>query len=456
MSRIPEWKFGAYVDGELSPAEVREVEAVLVRSRRCRELVLALREEAGLFGDVLQERSREIAAPVITEAPARGLALGLPAAVGVVAVLAVVLSFLLEARLPAGVDWLNPLRLLGAYEMLFDIIFLFRDSAPGFFELSIALAATGGLAALATFAASAVLRRFAGTAALSLALLAIVAAPQSASAVDLRIHESVHVTEGETIEGTLVVSGDSLHVDGVIRGDVFAFVEQMTVRGKIEGNLFAIARDLEISGDVTGSTHAAAENLDIEAEILGNLYTLSDSMTLAPEARVSLDSFHVGERVRIEGEVKRDLVVGGEHIELRGPVGRNFETWAKRVRILSTATIAGNLVAHVRDESDLEIAEGAQVGGETSIEPLDAVRNSRLGRYTHAAFYLWLVIQLGAAFALGLLLYALLPGIFRGGISSGSAFFRSLGVGFVVLLVTPVALAIIGLTLVGLPIALIG
>ena len=340
--------------------------------------------------------------------------------------------------------------------MLFDLIFLLRDSAPGFFELSVALAATGGLAALATFAASAVLRHFAGPAALSLALLAVLAAPQPASAVDLRFHESVHITEDEAIDGTLVVSGDSLHVDGVIRGDVFAFVEQMTVRGRIEGNLFAIARDLEISGEVIGSVHAAAENLDVEAEILGNLYTLSDSMTLAPEARVGLDSFHVGERVRIEGEVQRDLVVGGEHIEIRGPVGRNFETWAKRVRILSTATIAGNLVAHVRDESDLEIAEGALVGGETSIEPLDSVRHRRLARYTHAAFYFWLLIQLCAAFALGLLLYALLPGIFHGGISSGREFFRSLGVGFVVLLVAPVALVIIGLTLVGLPIALIG
>ena len=67
MSSIPEWKLGAYVDGELSPAEVREVEAELVRSRRARELVLALREEAGLFGDVLQER--EAPRPAMAEAP---------------------------------------------------------------------------------------------------------------------------------------------------------------------------------------------------------------------------------------------------------------------------------------------------------------------------------------------------------------------------------------------------
>ena len=60
MSPVPEWKFGAYVDGELSPAEMREVEAELVRSRRARELVVALREEASLLGDVLQERAGQL------------------------------------------------------------------------------------------------------------------------------------------------------------------------------------------------------------------------------------------------------------------------------------------------------------------------------------------------------------------------------------------------------------
>ena len=63
MSPVPEWKFGAYVDGELSPTEMREVEAELVHSRHARELVLALREEAGLLGEVLQERKREAERP---------------------------------------------------------------------------------------------------------------------------------------------------------------------------------------------------------------------------------------------------------------------------------------------------------------------------------------------------------------------------------------------------------
>jgi hypothetical protein len=207
---------------------------------------------------------------------------------------------------------------------------------------------------------------------------------------------------------------------------------------------------------MNGSAHLAAENLNVAGQTRGNLYTVSDFLMLAPEARVELDSFHLGERVRIEGDVQRDLITGGRLVEIRGSVGRNLETWARHAKVLPSARIAGDLLAHVHEESDLEVAEGALIGGETSIEGLDSVRHGRLARYTHAAFYFWLLIRLCAAFLMGLLLYALLPGIFGGRISSGGEFFRSLGVGFVVLLVAPIALVIVGLTLIGLPIALMG
>jgi cytoskeletal protein CcmA (bactofilin family) len=456
MSPIPEWKFGAYVDGELSPAEVREVEAELVRSQRARELVLALRDEARLLGDVLQGRSRAAVRSVAAEPPARGLAVGVPISLAIAGGVLAVLSFLIEAKLPSGIDWLNPFRLLGVYEMAFDLIFLLRDSAPGLVELTVALAATASFAALATFATSAILRRFAAPTALSLALLAALASPQPATALDLRLHQSAHVTEDETVEGTLVVNGEFAHIDGVVRGDVFALVERMTVRGRIEGNLFAVARDIELSGEIEGSVHAAAENMNVAAHIRGSLYTANDTVTLAPQAQVDRDVAHLAERVRIEGTVNRDLTAGGERVEIRGVVGRDVEIWADEVKVLANSNVAGDVVAHVPDESHFEVADGAVIGGESSVKSLETMRRSLFARYTQGRFYFWLLIHLGASFVVGLLLYALLPRLFAGRLASSGEFFRSLGIGFAVLVLSPLVLALIGLTLVGLPLALMG
>ena len=48
MSCPTELTYAVYLDGELPPEQVRPVEAHLVQCRRCRELVVALREEAEL------------------------------------------------------------------------------------------------------------------------------------------------------------------------------------------------------------------------------------------------------------------------------------------------------------------------------------------------------------------------------------------------------------------------
>ncbi len=56
MSCFPESVYSVYVDGELAPQEVRDVETHLVGCRDCRALVLGLREEGTLLADLLLER----------------------------------------------------------------------------------------------------------------------------------------------------------------------------------------------------------------------------------------------------------------------------------------------------------------------------------------------------------------------------------------------------------------
>ena len=63
---------------------------------------------------------------------------------------------------------------------------------------------------------------------------------------------------------------------------------------------------------------------------------------------------------------------------------------------------------------------------------------------------------MAAGLVTGLLLRALLPGLFDTHVERAADFFRKLGLGFLVLLAGPVTLALIGLTVVGLPVALIG
>jgi cytoskeletal protein CcmA (bactofilin family) len=455
MSCASEPQLLLYAEGELAGEARREVESHLVSCRDCRARVVALRDEEQLLRDTLGERVREHRPePVRAPAPEpSGLAWGLPVAVAAVAAIFSAASFLLENRMPGSLDLLNPLRLKGAIEMSFDFIFLLRESAPGLIELAISIGVVASVSAVLTLGTNVLYRRIFGTAALL--LLALLPTPD-AEAVVVRVEEEeIRISAAEVIEESMVLSGDLVHVDGVVRGDLFVAAERVTIGGTIEGSLYAFARDLEITGQVTGSVHGIVEHTRIDGQLERNLYAVSESVTLAPDASLERDFIGWAEDATLSGKVGRDVYFGGEDLELRGEVGRNVEVrYAERVALRDAARLGGNLLVTIEKESDLDQAPGAQIAGEIEVREPEHMRR-------HLAFYrnpaLWALhgVLLVAAFLFGLLLYVLAPRLFEFELATSRQFFQKLGLGFLAMVATPVAIVLTALTLVGIPIAVL-
>ena len=459
MSCPPEWWVAAYVDDGIEPAEARRLAAHLVGCERCRGRVLALREEAraltALLGD--EHPPPRVAAQDVT--PARGMAYGLPVAVGATALATAVASALIEMRLPSGMGWLGPSALLGVNEMVFDTIFMLRDRAPGWVELATGLAALAGLAAIFTFLAGALVRRYAGAGALAALLAVTLAAGLGEPArAETRFEHSdtFRVARGETLAGTLVVSCESLEIDGVVEGDVLAFCERVAIRGEVSGTLIALGREHELRGRIGGSALVIGERVALDGAVGGNAYLGGERVHVEPSGRVARDAFLGGERVRVEGELARDLSTFGQQIELKGEVGRDLEARAERVGVLRGARIGGRLHAHLPEQEGLEVAEGAVVGGKTDVEVLDRHGHTIWSRYRDGRFYTWTAVGFVASFLIGLLLHWLAPSWFTGRIETGRDFFQSLGLGFAFAVLGPLALALLALTIVGIPAALMG
>jgi hypothetical protein len=154
--------------------------------------------------------------------------------------------------------------------------------------------------------------------------------------------------------------------------------------------------------------------------------------------------------------VKRDLFVIGDWVEVRGSVGRNLDARVERVELLEEARIDGDVDALFWSENEVEVAPGAVVSGEVRSRAYEHGRPSRFSRFAHWHFFVFLAIRLGAAFAFGMLLYALFPRLFTAHIETAAEFGHSLAVGFLVLCATPIALFLIGITILGIPLALVG
>jgi cytoskeletal protein CcmA (bactofilin family) len=446
-----------YADRELHGDALHALESHLVGCRDCRSRVVALQSESLWLADVLRERERRHALHAADE-PTRepGVAMGLPLAIAGATAVVAVGGALLESHLPGGLDVLNPMRLLGVTDMAFDLVFMLRARAPGLLELAFAVAIVASVSALLSFAAGALYRRVFGAAAVLLCLLA----PFRGGAFELRHvhHGDVRIEAGQTENGALVVSSETFELDGVVDGDLFVAADRVSIAGEVRGNVYAFARNFELSGRVTGSLVGLIETTEIDGKLDGTLYALSDRVRLAPEGRVARDLAAISNDVVLAGAVGRDVFFGGERLELRGAVGRNVEArWrVERLALRDGARIGGDLDAWLARPEALERAPGAQVAGAVRPHEVESARQRYLDIYRDPWFWTLHAVGFVAAFLFGLLVYRLAPRLLAFDVSTAREFFGALGRGFVVLVVTPVALALLALTLVGIPIAVLG
>lgn len=458
MSCFPEARYAIYVDGELPRDEVREVETHLVQCRECRALILALRDEGAAIADLLREKPLAVPQPVPARARARGLALGLLPTLGLALLVSTLMGWVLDQRLPSGMGWINPLNLFGVYEMFIDALFMLRDTAPVVFDLGIAVGATVGLAGVLTFLASALLRRIVGPAlVLPFALLAVASAPSPAAAIDARWgQERVEIPASEKLDATLVVSADTIDIDGDVDGDLIAMGERISIRGAVAGNVFAVGREVVVAGKVDGSLHMACERCTLEGDVKRNVYAGGQNVTVRESGRIGRDAQLFGETVHMNGKIARDLFSGAGWLELRGEVGRDATTRTERLTIADDASIGRDLDMQTRDPEQTSIASGAQIGGETRESLFEHRMPGHQRAWTHAGFYLRALVFLVSAFLVGMLVHAIVPGLFSGHLSTAADFMRSLGFGFVALIATPIALVLCLVTVVGIPIGILG
>lgn len=236
-----------------------------------------------------------------------------------------------------------------------------------------------------------------------------------------------------TIDGDLVASGGSLTLSGTTTQDAIVGGGQVTITGRVGRNLLAAGGNLQVSGPVSNN-----------AVIAGGTVTLSSKGSVGRDLTAS------GGNLRVEGSVARNLNAGGGQVTINGKVGGNVMANAQTLSIGPNAVIQGDLVYKSAKKAD--IAPGAQIRGRTIYHPITPTH--RRARPVMKALF-WVGSFL-AMFLVGILLIALAPAAAAG--SADRMISRpwiSLLIGFIILVVMPVAIAIIFATLIGIPLALI-
>jgi hypothetical protein len=450
MECYSEETIAIFVDGELAPDEARRLRDHLSVCRRCRQLLDALRAENHILSEVLQELPEEVGSP--RTLPHSSWSWGLGQVVLVAALLAIgsrVAGRISELSIPEALQWLNPFSASGRSNLFFNLSYYLANGGTAM--LAEYAAVVGKFLLLLLLGGSILLlaRRWRLHQAGLRALMVLLVLSLPGFGLERRHAETVTVAANETVDDTLVASGNLVTVEGTVNGDLLVFGKTVEVPGTVKGDLVTFAKRTMVSGTVEGRIFDFSNSLDMNGQLGHSIYGFVESLRVDRHGRVGDGIVAGASDVSIEGEVRRSVTLYVATADVSGNIGRDLTMAGDNLTLTNTARVGGNLSARVRQRENVRIADGATIAGTRDIQV--RVQHSRFAR---PRFYFYQVVWLAGAMLVGWLGLLLFPRFFEASTQAVGSGWRSVLLGFAVLVGVPVAAIIFAITLVGFPLSL--
>lgn len=280
-------------------------------------------------------------------------------------------------------------------------------------------------------------------------LMALTAAP--ALAFDGRTGDAVTVAQGEVVNDDLYLAGGSIIIDGTVNGDVFAAGREITINGDINGSVTIGGQFVTINGSVRDSVRLAGMNIVVSGDIGGDAVIFGQMTAIKSGSSIGGDLVVGASSVDINGAVSGRVLGGANNIVITNIVGEDVAVETESLTVASTADIKGNLSYTSKNKAAIQ--EGARIEG-TTTQTLPEIKEPQ--KTGPAAEIPGKIIGFLMTFITGLVIIFLAT---RRITDMSEALIKHpwycLGWGAFLLCVTPLAIIILLITVVGIPIALI-
>lgn len=261
-------------------------------------------------------------------------------------------------------------------------------------------------------------------------------------AVTARQGDSVILAAGETINDSVFVTGKNVTLSSNVTGDVFVFGQNVNINGNVDGDIIGAAQFLTISGDVGGNIRAAAQMMEVKGKVERAVSLAGQNISFGVSSSVGRDALLAGETIDLNGVVGGSVNAASSVLNINGQV-------LKDVNFYSDAS-----AKDTKDKTGLFLASGAVVSGNVNYHSFGDVKgvteNNVLGKIfkNPPEERPKPAPQSGILASLGFLATLLLTGLFiiwAGGKKTkdiekimSQKVWQSFGIGFAILICTPI------------------
>lgn len=278
-----------------------------------------------------------------------------------------------------------------------------------------------------------------------------------AHALVIKRDQTIEVAPDEIIDDDLVAFANFIDIKGTVTGNVCAFAQTVNVSGDIGGSLFIGAASSTISAKSVQTVWAAGGILYVSSNVSKNLILAGSTLDIATDARVGKDVRAYGGNFMVGGEILGSIKGGVRKFAMAGKSGR-VKIKADETHIESTAVISGDF--HVTSTNEPKIDDGATITGEVIVRAVEH-EEAEPFFFAFAPMLAFLVaaikfVVLISKIIVGVLLIALFQKHVRRTVDTlMKETWKSLGWGFLGVIVIPVAAIVLFATLIGYPLGLL-
>ena len=266
------------------------------------------------------------------------------------------------------------------------------------------------------------------------------------------------VTRRGTVNDDYYAAGRSVNVDAEVNGDVVVSGRDLFIGHRIHGDVLAAGGSVNLRGEILDDVRVAGGEINIDATIGDDLLAAGGVINVSSGTTISGGAWLAGGEVNMAGTINKDLLIGAGKILISGTINGDVELTGDEIQILEGALIKGSL--HYMSPHEVKIHPDAKITGKVTYEQVE-------WDDSHRGYGIFFSLTLIVA---AIVLFRLFPGFTMSAVGRiPAAPWKSLGVGFALLVVTPIAavllvsivlgiwvgLSILALYFVALPIGLL-
>ena len=240
------------------------------------------------------------------------------------------------------------------------------------------------------------------------------------------------VTQRGTLNDDYYAAGGTVDINALISGDVVVAGGELFIGHHIKGDVIAAGGSVNLRGDIEDDVRVAGGDILIDANIGDDLIASGGRINISSSSVVAGEAWLAGGDVNIAGTVNNNVHIGAGSVRISGFVHGDVTIEAGEIHIMEGAFIDGSL--RYKSPHEAYIHADAKISGDVIYEQVE-------WEYTHSGTGIFFVITMVVA---SMVLYKLLPNFTMSSVARISSDpLKSLGAGFLVLVIAPLTAALL-------------